>query len=158
MNKILATSLTTALFLVIGISGVMMFFHFFDSNVKYLHEILGLAFIAAVLFHLFYNWKSMKSYFSKKTFFISLVLTAMISFGFIFQSAQEGENPKRILINSVLTSPIEKSFSILNIEYANAIKKLKNKSIFISEESTIETIANENQISPFEIISIITKK
>lgn len=158
MNKILATSLTTALFLVIGISGIMMFFHFFDSNVKELHEILGLAFIGAVIFHLFYNWKSMKSYFNKKTFFISLVLTAIISFGFVLQSGQEGENPKRVIINSILNAPIEKSFSILNLEYNTAIKKLENKSIFISENSSIETIAKENQMSPFKIISILTKK
>ncbi|MBU1642189.1 DUF4405 domain-containing protein [bacterium] len=31
-------------------------FHLFESRVKELHAILGLAFVAAVLMHVVYNW------------------------------------------------------------------------------------------------------
>ncbi len=70
MNKLIlrdvATSASTVLFLVIGISGLMMFFHFFDNYVKELHEILGVGFVLAVLLHIIANFSSMKKYFSKK--------------------------------------------------------------------------------------------
>ena len=71
----IATSFTTTIFLVIGISGTMMFFHFYDSSVKELHEILGLVFVLVALFHIFYNFKSMKNYFSKNNFTLYFKIT-----------------------------------------------------------------------------------
>ena len=61
INKDLATSLTALLFVVIGITGVIMFFHFFDKYVEDMHAILGLVFVAVVFLHVFFNFKSIKN-------------------------------------------------------------------------------------------------
>ncbi len=47
----IATSSTTVVFFIVGLSGVMLYFKIFDSQVKELHEILGLAFVAAAVLH-----------------------------------------------------------------------------------------------------------
>ena len=114
MNKTLATSLTTALFLVIGISGVMIYFGLFKGNVKDLHEILGLGFIVAVIFHLFYNWKQMKKYFNRNTFLSSVLITALITGGFIINSLYKEPSPKGVVLQSMMKTPIENALKVLN--------------------------------------------
>jgi len=66
----IATSATALLFTVIGTTGVLMYFHILDNYTKQMHEILGLAFVVAILLHIMVNFKNMKKYFSKKIFFV----------------------------------------------------------------------------------------
>lgn len=151
-----ATSYTTLVFLVVGISGVMMFFKFNDMLVKELHEILGLVFVVAALLHVFVNWKSMKTYFSKKTFIVASIITLAVSSVFIYQSSDKGDNPKMVMIQKVLDAPLADSFKLLNGNYDKAIGKLKAQNITISDQKSIKAIAQENKTSPFRVISIIT--
>lgn len=157
MNRTVATSLTTITFLIIGISGVMLFFHFFDAQVKELHEILGLVFMGAVVFHLFYNWKSMKSYFNKKVFLSSLVAGVLVSAAFVGTSLEQGENPKRTIIESVLKAPINSSLALFKLTNDQATNKLKKANINFDNQTTILAIAQANKTSPFKIIAILTK-
>ncbi len=157
LKRDFATSFTTTLFLVIGISGVMMYFHFYDSKVKEMHEVLGLFFVAAILLHVFVNWASMKKYFSKKIFLIASAIT-LIAAGFFVVTAPSGENPKGTIIKSVLNAPLKDSFKILNVEYDYAIMSLENNGIKINDEVSISKLAKNNKTSPFKIVSIIMSK
>lgn len=94
-KRALATSFTAFLFLVIGTTGVMMYFHILDNYTKSMHEILGLVFIAIVFFHVLFNWKSMKNYFSNKIFFTAGGVISTIVLGFILTTSNK-PNPKRI--------------------------------------------------------------
>jgi len=57
LKRDIATSLTTFLFIVIGTTGVLMYFHILDSYTKEMHEIMGLAFVAIVFLHVFLTGK-----------------------------------------------------------------------------------------------------
>lgn len=157
-KKDIATSFTTLLFLVIGISGVMMFFHFNDNLVKNLHEILGLVFVLAVLFHIVFNWASMKNYFSKKIFMSIAVVIVLISGVFMSQSSNQTSDPKMLIIKSTINAPIKNSLAILNIKYQDAIQKLKDQNFKEIEGKSIGAIAKANNTSPFKIIGILTTK
>ena len=154
----IATSFTTTIFLVIGISGIMMFFHFFDSSVKQLHEILGLAFVVAAVLHVVMNWKSMKNYFSKKIFISAVVVVTAMSGIFISVNSNKAENPKKLLMQKVLDASIIDSFKLLNGNYLEATKKLESQNIRIFDNNSINAIAKANETSPFKIISIIVGK
>lgn len=154
----IATSFTTIIFLVIGISGIMMFFHFYDGSVKKLHEILGLVFVAAAIFHVIMNWKSMKNYFSKKIFISATIVIAIISGIFISQNLNNKTNPKGLLMQKVLNAPILDSFQLLNGNYNEAMNKLKTQNIMILDNKSIMAIAKSNEVSPFKIVSIIIDK
>ena len=156
-QKNIATSLTSTVFLVIAITGVLMYFHILDQYTKELHEIIGLVFVVASLAHVFYNWNSMKSYFSKKVFLVALGGMFIVSLGFIL-NAKEGENPKTKIINLVLNAPIEKSVSLLGSDINTMEAKLKNAGIKFNNEGSIEEISKNNKTSPFRIIDIITTK
>ena len=161
MNKFfkrdLATSLTTFLFIVIGTTGVMMYFHLFSNYVKQMHEIIGLAFTAIVFFHVFFNWKGMKSYFSKKVFLFSGVVVLLISLGFLM-NVEEGGNSKRTIIVSVLSAPLETSLTLFNTNIDKAKLKLEEAGLKMGDANTFQEIARENKTNPFNIVNIITEK
>jgi len=136
----------------------MMFFHFNDGLVKSLHEILGLVFMIAVVFHIIFNWSSMKNYFSKKIFITATIITIGISSIFIIQNLNQGQSPKGLVFDKVFNAPLSESFRLLNGDYANAIKKLKEQNIDLLDTKTIKSIAKKNNTSPFRIISIISTK
>lgn len=156
--KDIATSFTTLIFLVIAISGIMMFFHFNDMLVKELHEILGLVFVSTAILHVVMNWKNMKSYFSKKIFVSAIVIVSIVSGVFVYQSFDKGENPKKVLIQKVLNAPLNDSLKLLNGNYEVAIKKLELQNIEVLDNKNIRAIAKANKTSPFRIVSIITSK
>jgi membrane protease YdiL (CAAX protease family) len=150
----LATSLTIFTFLVIGMSGVMMFFHFFDDYVKELYEILGLFFVLVIFFHVFYNFKSMKNYFTKKMFGFSALAITIVSLVFILNTP-DGQNPKRAIIMSMLDANLESSVMILNKDIVDVKSRLELKGITIQESDTIKSVAQNNKMSPFELVGII---
>jgi len=154
----IATSFTSLMFLVIGISGVMLYFHFYDMQVRELHETLGLVFVVATIFHIFVNWKSMKNYFSKKIFIFALIMTALLASGFIVKSLNQDVNPKLLVIQSVLKAPLEKSFDLFNVKYDDAVKKLEKQNIRILDNKTIFEVAKASKTSPFRIVLIITSQ
>ncbi|MCV6608459.1 MAG: DUF4405 domain-containing protein [Campylobacterales bacterium] len=156
----IATSLTTLLFLVIGISGVMMFFRFFDDYVKDLHEILGLVFVAAAILHVIVNFSQMKRYFTQKVFISSTLLVAILSLGFIYSAAsskEEGIDPKRVIIGSVFNAPLNDSLKIMNVDFNKAAVNLQVQGIDIQTGKSIIEIAKKAERSPFDIVRIINK-
>ncbi|MAD42150.1 MAG: hypothetical protein CL623_07135 [Arcobacter sp.] len=164
MNKFLqrdlATSLTTFLFLVMSITGVLMYFHILDNFTKQMHEIMGLGFVAIVLFHVFYNWKSMKSYFAKKVFLYSAVIIFLISSGFIANSilTPKSNSSKRVIISSVLSAPLSDSLVLFNSNMDLAKVKLEKAGLKMGNAKTFQEIARENRVNPFKIVGIITEK
>jgi len=147
--KDIATSFTTTIFIVIATTGVMMYFHILDKYTKNLHEIIGLGFVVFAILHVFVNWKSMKSYFSKKIFLLSFIVVGMISVGFIINTPT-GENPKTTIIKSVLTAPIEDAVNILGVDMDLFELRLKIANIKFDNEVSISQIAKVNKISPFK--------
>ncbi|DAB31185.1 MAG TPA: hypothetical protein CFH79_10490 [Sulfurospirillum sp. UBA11407] len=158
IKRDLATSFTTILFVIISVSGVMMFFHFFDTQVKSLHEILGLVFVGAALFHVIFNWSSMKRYFAKKVFFLSFTLLLAISSFFVVQSLNQKENPKGVLIEKMLSAPFKNSLDVLHVNYDDAIDRLNRENISIETQESIQKIAQTNKTSPFRIVAILIQE
>lgn len=156
--KNIATSLTATVFAVVGITGVLMYFHILDNYTKALHENLGVVFFVIVFAHIFVNWKQMKAYFTKKVFGFATVLALVVSIAFISSSKAGGENPKIVLIQSVLKAPIDVSSKVLNLNMDDALAKLEKAGIKLGENSSIEQIAKSNKTSPFRVVSIITAK
>jgi len=150
----IATSITTLIFLVIGTTGVLMYFHIFDKYTKEMHEILGLVFVGAVFLHVFFNFSSMKQYFKKKTFFIVSLLTLFTVVMFIINTPEK-THPKKHILNTVINANIEKTFPLFTNDIDLAIIKLEEAGIKINGAKTIREISIINKKSPFEIIDIL---
>ncbi len=153
-KKDIATSFTAFLFIVLVVSGMLMFFHIFDNYTKTVHEILGLAFVLASSFHILLNWKQMKRYFSKQIFLISGILVFFISLMFVFLG-KDHKDTKDVIINSLLNTHISNSFVVLNNNYENTKTKLEEMGIVINGSTTIEEISKNNGLSTQKIVEAI---
>ncbi len=154
----LATSLTATVFLIVGTTGVLMYFHLLDQYTKSLHEILGLLFVAAALLHIFFNWKAMQGYFGKRVFHFAAAAVIAVTVGFLANaSAQSGPNPKDLLIRSVLEAPIDTALQVLKVDSKSAAEKLSAEGITMENAASLSAIAKNNKTSPFRIVAILAK-
>lgn len=153
-KKDIATSFTFFLFIVLGVSGILMFLHVFDDYIETVHEIMGLAFVLASSFHILLNWKQMKRYFSKRIFLISGILVFLISLMFVFLG-KDHKDPRDVIISSLLNTPISISFVVLGNNYEKTKTKLEEMGIVINGSTTIEEISKNNGISTRRIVEAI---
>jgi hypothetical protein len=152
--KTTVTSFTAFLFLMVGITGILMFFHIFDDYTKVTHEILAIIFFLFSICHLIVNWKIFKRYFKKQVFLTSGVIVFLFALLLIFIS-KNSSDLQRDLIEKLLRSHISHSFIVINKSFDKTKAKLECNGIMIGESNTIEEISIKNQISPQEIIELI---
>ena len=159
-KRTLATSLTSVVFTIVGATGVLMYFHWFTSYVKSLHEILGLAFVAVVVFHVFFNWASMRNYFTNKVFLASVIVVSLFAVSFIAKNASDskGGDPRKAVIMAVLKAPLSDSFKILGTDQASALASLKQKGFDVEDAESLHEIATFSSRSPMEILGILSSK
>ena len=106
-----ATPVAAATFLVVGITGVMMFFHLAQHEVEDLHGWFGLGLVAAVLLHLWRNWAAMVGYTRRgPALWVALGLAAAGTAGFLGASLLGGEEGggggMRAVFSSIEQSPL----------------------------------------------------
>lgn len=150
------TPFISLVFLTVGLSGLLMFFHLFDGFTEVLHECLGLFFMICAVFHIMLNWNGLKVHF-KRDVFIPAAL-GVFTLSIVLISAEILNPPiDTVLINKLVRAPINDALKVLGITYDIASKKLRNNGISIEHARTIEDIWIYNHSDPETIIDIITE-
>ncbi|ABK82295.1 DUF4405 domain-containing protein [Campylobacter fetus] len=134
-SKPIGTTATIVTFIVVGITGVLMFFDIKSSGIKVLHEYIGMAMVIACVLHIMANLTPFKKYFAGKKLAIMGVLFAA-SVVFI---AATPNNPKPPL------KDVYQNFTNLNLSTA--------EKIFGTNESLFNEYLNKNGLK-FEDISV----
>ncbi len=156
--KNIATSLTSVVFLIVGLSGVLLYFHLYESSVKELHEILGLVFVVAALLHIVANWKQMKGYFSKKTFIVVSFSVLLVSVSLVKFENADKPNPKKVLIQAMLQAPLEDAVYLLGSDINSVQTRFEKEGIVYEDAISISEVAKENKTSPFRIVGMILEQ
>lgn len=156
LNRNYITPFISVVFLVVGLSGLLMFFHLFDGYTEVVHELLGIFFVVCAVFHIMLNWKALKIHFKKNVFIPAGLTVAVISALFI---VQQQVNPKvdTILLERIIKGPIDDVFKVLRVDSAEAVKRLQANGISIVGAKTIEEIWINNDADPEEVIDLITE-
>lgn len=157
--KEFSTSLSALVFVVISITGVLMFFHVFDNYTKKLHELIGLGFVLFVILHIISNWTLMKKYFTKKIFILLLVATGLFSSFISISSSNSPKTNQKMITKQILkytfSSPLDKTLEYLKISTKVANEKLKSKNLLTDQLFSINQIAEKNGVSPSFVYSTI---
>lgn len=156
ISRNFVTPYITMIFIIIGITGILMALHIFDGYTETLHEVLGILFVIFSLLHIVVNWKSLKSHFKKKTFITSVIVVLLLSTVIAILGKGHGEH-EPIIMEKLSVADIANTFEILGIDYHEAEIKLKNNDIIIDNSKTIEDIALKNSESKKKIIELIVK-
>ncbi|PKA15808.1 DUF4405 domain-containing protein [Leptospira haakeii] len=157
LKKEFVTPYLVFIFLIVGATGVLMFFHLLDDYTKVVHEFLGISFVVFAIFHIRMNWSSIKNYAKKKQLLLPSISILIISIAFIVGGKMHGNLEDQIL-EKFIKSPVSDSFKLLNGDYQQAAEILKKNNIIIDDPSkSLEEICVQNKKSPEEIVELILK-
>lgn len=154
LNRNYVTPFLSLVFLLVGISGLLMFFHLFDGYTEVVHEILGLFFLVCAIFHIVLNWKALKIHFKKGVFLPASLGVLTIS---ILLIVSERMYPPVYLqiMDRIVKAPLIDAFRALNISYEEVVVKLAEKEILIEKAHSLEDLWIQNDADPEEIIDLL---
>lgn len=102
-----ATPVTIGAFVLIAVTGVLMFFHLNTGLNKTAHEWLGWFLVIGVLAHVVLNWRPFQSYFKRgMALGIMGVFAAVLVGSFVTLGSSPAELPIRQMMDGMTTAPL----------------------------------------------------
>lgn len=141
--RAIATPLTIGSFILMAVTGVLMFFHKDMGLNKAAHEWLSWAFLASVALHLFGNMTAFTRYFKSPLALGLIGIFIAILAGSFFIEGKKGGSPVRGMITKVQSAPIE-ALSPLTGQSPDEMVVALNANGFVVENAkqSIKDIAN----------------
>lgn len=152
-----STPLIIGAYLVTGISGVMLFFHFGESLIKGAHEWIGILFVIGALLHIKNHWTPFKRYFSKPIAQAVIVSALAAGLSFMVVSGDEpGGNPVRAVMHSIEQAPLTQVAQLQNRDLNVLVQRMQRAGFTVTDTSqTLQVIADANGHSPRELIPLL---
>ena len=151
-----ATPLAAGTFIILAVTGILMFFKINVGYIKPVHEWLSWVMVIGVVFHTIANWKSFTSYFSKKPSFTIIGAGLIITVLSVFIPSANNGNPGMKMIKALGTAKIETIADMAGQNSDDIITKLEQKGISETGTSmTIQEIAAMNGKKEKDILWVI---
>lgn len=156
LNRKYITPLITLTFVITGISGIMMFFHIMDGYTEVLHEFMGLFLVILSILHIIVNWEMLKKHFKKKIFWVTILVSPIISALFV---VQQQANPKvdTIIMERIVKSPIPHLFNALQVDSLETVKRLEDYGVSLEGAKILKDLWINNDVRPEKVIDLITE-
>ncbi|MEZ4320758.1 MAG: DUF4405 domain-containing protein [Myxococcota bacterium] len=156
-----ATPLATATASVVGGSGVLMFFHLFERQVKELHEWFGIVAVAAVLLHVVRNWSAFTVYFVRgRAMAVSLAAGGLVALAFLGASLMEdpgGRPDPRGLLRALEDATVAEIAVPLHREPADLVQRLHSAGFAgAAPDSPIRALASGAGVPPPAVLAVLT--
>lgn len=150
----------TALFGIIAITGILMFFKIRFTGSEALHIWLGLAFVGVAGIHLLKNWATFANHFKKKSTLYSVISVVIIGSLFVaiplLNPAPKGANPKAEVFRAMNTAPLATLAQFVKKDEKKMLENLLvNANISATAEQSIAEIARKNNKKNDEILQIV---
>ena len=137
-----ATPLTIGSFMVLAVTGVLMFFHLDAGLNKLAHEWLSWAMLAAVGLHVAMHAKSFKRYFTRPaTLAVIGVFAALLAASFITPSGPSARPPHVLAAQAILDAPLERVAALNDADVAALIGRLRAAGIAADARQTLRQAA-----------------
>lgn len=153
-NRNYITPFLSLVFLIVGISGLLMFFHLLDGYTEVVHEILGLFFVVCAIFHIILNWKALKIHF-KKSIFLPALLTVLTLSALLVISERMYPPVDLQIMDRIVKAPVKDAFSVLNVDYSQAKSKLQGIGISLDDAEYFEDLWENTNANAEEVIDLI---
>ena len=148
------TPFISLVFLSVGLSGLLMFFHLFDGFTEVVHADFGVFFVICAVFHIILNWKALKIHFKRSVFIPTLLAVLVISATLIVGEIMYPP-VDTIIIDKIVKAPINDALKTLQVDYSKIYKRLQTNGISIEGATTIESIWINNNADPEKVIDLI---
>ena len=137
-----ATPLTIGSFVLMSVTGTLMFFHLNSTFNKVAHEYLGLVMIAAVVLHVILNWRAFTIYF-KRPLAMGIMGAFVLALGLSFvPSSQQGGRPEFRAVQMVMSTPVSSLAPMLGTDTQGVIKRLAAQDITATPGQSLSELTN----------------
>lgn len=154
-----ATQVTAALFLIVAVTGVLMFFHLLKAEVEGIHEWLGLGFALAATLHLLRNRRPFALMLAQPRARALILVVAVASVGVIALSPPKGPNPFRQATQRVMAAPLADVAPVMGITTAEAVARLQAAGIAnAAPEKSIDALARDHGKHPAMLLGVLTAR
>lgn len=150
-----ATPLTIGAFILMAITGLLMYFHVQLGLAKAAHEWLSVVMVGAVGLHLVVNWKVFKRYFSQKLGLAIISLFAILTVTALVIPQQGGPRGRadQQAANVLLNLPIATLASITNKSAESIQTTLTQQGFTLTDPNgTLKQVAEASKRNPMEVL------
>lgn len=150
-----ATQATAALSAVVGITGVMMFFHLYKGEVEALHEWLGMAFVAVAVGHVVRHRYGFAAMLTQTRMRVLLGVAAVAAATFIVAAPPKGANPFRQSAQVVMQAPLKDLAPLVGVPADELSARLGAT----DSGQSIDAVARAQGIDPVKLMeAALTKR
>jgi len=155
--RIWATPLTIGSFLIMAVSGVLMFFHLNTGLNKLVHEWAGLVMIGAVVVHVVLNWRPFGTYF-KRPVAQGLIGFCAVVLALSFVPVSGGGNSARPVMMAVGQADVETVIALSGLTLEQGLDRLKTVGITDVEGMTMPALTQGDQSVQDKVIQALFDK
>ena len=149
----------TAIFLVVSVTGVLMFFMIESHAMNSVHAWLGMGMVTIGIYHLIKNFTPFKSYLKYKSSVVVLITILILSTWYALPEDQQLVSPKKEIMKAVFVQPISTVSLFFKKDVQKTIAYLRSKDIEVKDESqSLMQIAKQNNKEVKEVFFIFFEK
>ena len=146
-----ATSLTIGLFLVMTISGLLIFFEFGTGGIRATHEWTSIAFTAAALMHVLVHQRPFTRYFKERT--VAYILLAFSFGGVLYVQSRNDLYAAEETYQQVIHSDLSGLTPLLGKDIGSLKQKLSDMGLTVTDPSqSIIELAETHDRDVYDII------
>jgi hypothetical protein len=150
-----ATPLTIGSFLIIAVTGILMFFHLDSGLNKLAHEWLGWAMLAAVALHASVHFKSFSRYFTRPRALAVIGASAiLLAASFISPSGKSSKPPHILAAQAVLDAPIRLVADMTGRDSGSIVRDLASAGFSADAESSLRSVAGKGREDQMKVLGI----
>lgn len=147
-----ATAATIGLFAVVGVTGILVFFHVGNGVLMGAHEWLGLAFVAASVLHVVRNGKGFAKLLGQARTRIVLGLVGVATAAFIASAAGGAGNPMKQFVGIAANAPISAVAPVLGLKGPDLLVRLEKAGVQVTAtDRSFADIAKEQNLEMAQV-------
>ena len=151
-----ATPLSGTLMVIVGVSGVLMFFHLAGGGVKGLHEWLGLGLLAAVALHLARNWRALRNLVAAPRSQVMMGASCLaVALYLSFVPVNPSGNPARAMMMAAERAPLTQLAPVLGVEPDMLVARLAEAGIPARADQSVNEIARAAHTEAPRLIGLL---
>lgn len=154
-----ATPLTIGSFVMMSVTGGLMFFHWDTGLNKVAHEWLGWAMVAAVALHVVLNWRAFTLYF-KRPLAMGLMGVFVVALGlsFVIPAPQKGGGrPEFGVAQMVVNAPVSTLAPMLGTDVDGVIAKLAAQDVQATPDQSLAELAGGETVKASALLVALQK-
>ncbi len=150
-----ATPLTIGSFLIMGISGILMFFHLNIGVSKVVHEWAGWVMVIAVVAHVVLNWRAFGTYFKRPMAKGIMAACAVVLAVSLVPASGGGGSPVRPVMMAIGQADVETVIALSGLPLEEGLKRLKVAGFTAQEGMTMPALTKGDRDLQTQVIQTL---